>query len=51
MDSVGFQYDLVILDVTEVRSDEEQYMLNTCKNSRKSKSVTEWCRCETCGNA
>ena len=51
MDSVRFQYELVILDVKEVRSDEEQYMPNTCKNSRKNKSVTEWCRCGTCGNA
>ena len=42
---VGFQYELLSLDVNEVCFEEEQDIPDTCKKSRKSKNVTEWCRC------
>ena len=42
---VGFQYEPVSLDVNEVCFEEEQDILNTHEKSRKSHSVTEWCRC------
>ena len=40
----GFQYEPVSLDVNEVCF-QEQDIPNTCENSRKSQSVTKWCRC------
>ena len=46
---VGFQYEPVSLDVNEVCFDEEQDISNTRENSRKTKSVTEWCRCRKYG--
>ena len=42
---VGFQYEPVTLDVNEVCFVEEQDIRNACEKSRKSQSVTEWCRC------
>ena len=42
---VRFQYEPVSLDVNEVCFEEEQDMPNTSEKSRKSESVTEWCRC------
>ena len=42
---VGFQYEFVSLDVNEVCFEEEQDFPNTRKKSRKSQSVTAWCRC------
>ena len=41
---VGFQYELVSLDVNEVCFEEEQDISNTREKSRKSQSVAEWCR-------
>ena len=44
----GFQYEPVApvsLDVNKVCFDEEQDIPNTREKSRKSQSVTEWCRC------
>ena len=41
---VGFWYELVSLDVNEVCFEEEQDISNTREKSRKSQSVTEWCR-------
>ena len=41
---VGFRYELVSLDVNEVCFEEEQDISNTREKSRKSQSVTEWCR-------
>ena len=41
---VGFQYESVCLDVNEVCFEEEQEILNIREKSRKSQSVTEWCR-------
>ena len=38
---VGFQY--------QVCFNEKQDTFNTREKSRKSHSVTEWCRCEKCG--
>ena len=40
---VGFQYEPVSLDVNEVCF-EEQDIPDTREKSRKSQSVTEWCR-------
>ena len=37
------------LDVNEICFDEEQDILSTREKSRKSQSVTEWCRCGKCG--
>ena len=42
---VGFQHEPVTLDVNEVCFEEEQDIPNTRKKTRKSQSVTEWCRC------
>ena len=42
---VGFQYELVSLDVNEVCFDEEQDIPNTREKLRKRQSITEWCRC------
>ena len=42
---VGFQYEPVSLDVNEKCFEEEQDIPNTSEKSRKSQSVTEWCRC------
>ena len=43
---VGFQYELVSLDVNEICFEEEQDIPNTTREkSRKSESVSEWCRC------
>ena len=42
---VGFQYELLSLDVNEVCFEGEQDIPDTCKKLRKSKNVTEWCRC------
>ena len=42
---VGFQYEPISLDINEVRFEEEQNTHTTCEKSRKSQSVTEWCRC------
>ena len=47
---VGFRYEPVSLDVKEVYFEEEQESLdipNTREKSRKTESVTEWCRCGT----
>ena len=46
---VGFWYEPVSLDVNKVCFDEEQDIPNTRKKSRKSQSVSEWCRCGECG--
>ena len=43
---VGFQYELLSLDVNEVCFEGEQDIPDTCKKPRKSQNVTEWCRCE-----
>ena len=40
-----FQYEWVNLDVNEVCLKEEQDIPNTSKKSRKSQTITEWCRC------
>ena len=40
-----FQYEPVSLDVNEVCFEEEQDIPNTREKSRKSQSVTKWCRC------
>ena len=45
MDLVGFLYKPVSLDVHEVCLEEVQDIPNTREKSRKSQSVTEWCRC------
>ena len=45
MGLVGFQYEPVSLDVNEVCFEGEQDIPNTREKSRKSQSVTEWCRC------
>ena len=37
------------LDVNKVCFDEEQDIPNTREKSRKSQSVTKWCRCGKCG--
>ena len=42
---VEFQYEPVTLDVNEVCSEEEQDIPKRRKKTRKSQSVTEWCRC------
>ena len=42
---LGFQYEPVSLDLNEVCFHEEQDTSNTREKSRKSQSVTEWCRC------
>ena len=42
---VGFQYEPVCLEVSEVCFEEEQDIPNTREKSRKSESVTEWFRC------
>ena len=42
---VGFQHEAVSLDLNEVCFEEERDIPNTCEKSRKSQSVTEWCRC------
>ena len=44
MTLVGFQYEPVSLDVSEVCFEEEQDISNTREKSRKIQSVTEWCR-------
>ena len=41
---VGFQYEPASLDVNEVYFDEKQDSPNAREKSRKSQSVTEWCR-------
>ena len=41
---VGFQYEPVSLDLNEIFFKEEQDILNTREKSRKSQSVTDWCR-------
>ena len=46
---VGFQYEPVSLDVNKICIDEEQDIPNTREKSRKSQSVTEWCRRGKCG--
>ena len=45
---VGLQYEPMSFDVQEVCFDEEQNILDTREKSRKSQSVTEWCRCGKC---
>ena len=47
----GFQYEPVSLDVNKVFFEEGQDIPNTREKSRKSKSVTEWCRWEMRRNA
>ena len=42
---VGFHYELVSLDINEVCF-EEQDTPKTREKSRKSKSITAWCRGE-----
>ena len=42
---VGLQYEPLSLAVNEVCFEEEQDIPNVCEKSRKSQSVTEWCRC------
>ena len=42
---VGLQLELKSLDINEVRFEEEQDIPNISEQSRKSQSVTEWCRC------
>ena len=42
---VGFKYKPMSLDVNEVCFEKEQDIPNTHKKTRKSQSVTEWCRC------
>ena len=44
---VGFHYEPVTLDVNEACFDEEQDIPNTREKSRKSQSITEWCRCRS----
>ena len=46
---VGFQYEPASLVVNKVCFDKEQNIPNTREKSRKSQSVSEWCRCEKCG--
>ena len=46
---VGLQYEPMSFDVQEICFDEEQNILDTREKSRKSQSVTEWCRCGKCG--
>ena len=46
---VGFQYEPVSLNVNKVCFDEKEDIHSTCEKSRKSQSVTEWCRCVKCG--
>ena len=46
---VKFQYEPVSLGVNEVCFDKEQDIRNTREKSRKSQTVTEWCRCGKCG--
>ena len=41
----GFWYEPLSLDVNEVCFEEERDIPNTREKSRKSQSVTEWCRC------
>ena len=41
----GFQYEPASLDVNEVCFEEEQVIPKMHEKSRKSKCVTEWCRC------
>ena len=41
---VGFQYKSVSFDVNKVCFEEEQDIPNTREKSRKSQSVTAWCR-------
>ena len=36
------------LDVKEVGFDEEQGISNTIEKSRKSQTITEWCKCGKC---
>ena len=43
---VEFQYEPLSLVINEVCFEEEQDIPNTREKSRKSKSFTEWCRCE-----
>ena len=42
---VGFQYEPLGLDVNDACFEEKQDIPNTLEKSRKSQSVTEWCRC------
>ena len=42
---VGFQYESVSLNVNEIHFDEVQDISDTYEKSRKSKSISEWCRC------
>ena len=37
------------LDVNKICLDQEQDIPNSREKSRKSQSVTEWCRCGKCG--
>ena len=47
---VGFQYEPVSLDVNKVCFEEEQDIPNMHEKWRKNQSITEWCRCEKCGD-
>ena len=49
MTVVGFLDEPVSVDVNEVCFDQEQDIPNTREKSKKSLSVTEWCRCGKCG--
>ena len=49
MTLVGFQYEPGSLHVNEVCFDEVEDISNTFEKSRKTQSVTEWCRCGECG--
>ena len=42
---VGIQHEGVSLDLNEICFEEERDIPNTGEKSRKSQSVTEWCRC------
>ena len=50
MTFTGFWYEPVRLDVNEVCLYDEQDIFNTPEKLRKSQSITEWCRCEKCGD-
>ena len=39
------RYEPVSLDVNEVCFEEGQHIPNAREKSRKSQSITEWCRC------
>ena len=46
---VGVKHEPVGLDLNKVCFDEERDIPNTREKSRKSRRVTEWCRCGKCG--